>query len=387
MSNLNLKGLVWGHRRATGPLEPLGEAFRRARPDIAITWTVRPLSDFEHQAIADIAGRFDLLIFDHPFCGDIAAAGAFLPLEEAMPELLGPGADPLYVGPSLASYRFAGHVWAAPIDAATPHAAFRPDLLAGVDREVPRTWEETVALGQRLRRTGLWVATPVVSPHAFATVASLMANLGKPIAADPDGRFDFEAEAMAQALDALDAVLALSPPETLGWNAIGIEEAMIARDDIVFTPSVYGYATYSEADMRAPLRFADFCGLSAPFAAGSMLGGAGLGVSAVTQHREAALAFVRFCLSREAQDRIIPENHGQPALALAWDNPANDARFGGYYSAVRRSLEAAWIRPRRRGYIGFQAEAGRLIEAYCRRELGKRATIEAVAAAGRAVFD
>ena len=47
-------------------------------------------------------------------------------------------------------------------------------------------------------------------------------------------------------------ILAHSPPETLDWDAISLSEAMVARDDIVFTPSIYGYATYAEADMRAP---------------------------------------------------------------------------------------------------------------------------------------
>ena len=386
MSNLNLKGLVWSHRRATGPLAPLGRAFTRDHPDVTIAWTERPLSDFEHQPIAEIAGRYDLLIVDHPFCGDIAAARAFVPLDTAMPDLAGPGADSLYVGPSLASYRYDGRVWAAPIDAATPHAACRADLIARAGEEIPRSWTETIGLGRRLRRAGVWLATPVASPHAFATVASLMANLGRPIAAEPGRALVLDAAAMTIALKSLDEILALSPPETLGWNAIAISEAMIARDDIAFTPSVYGYATYAEADMRAPLRFSNFCGLAAPFEAGSMLGGTGLGVSATSDHREAAIAFVRFCLTREAQDRIIPEHHGQPALASAWAEPANDAQFGGFYSGVRASIDAAWIRPRRPDYIRFQALAGRVIEAYCRRDAAKSATIEAIAAAGREIF-
>ena len=87
MANQNLKGLAWGHRRATGPLEPLSAAFRRDHPDVSVEWSVRPLSDFEHQPIASIADRFDLMIIDHPFCGDIAASGACLPLEEAISEL------------------------------------------------------------------------------------------------------------------------------------------------------------------------------------------------------------------------------------------------------------------------------------------------------------
>jgi multiple sugar transport system substrate-binding protein len=86
MANQNLKGLAWGHRRATGPLEPLSAAFRRDHPDVSVEWSVRPLSDFEHQPIASIADRFDLMIIDHPFCGDIAASGACLPLEEVTAE-------------------------------------------------------------------------------------------------------------------------------------------------------------------------------------------------------------------------------------------------------------------------------------------------------------
>ncbi|MCB1494761.1 MAG: extracellular solute-binding protein [Bauldia sp.] len=386
MSNLMLKGLGWGHRRAAGPLEPLSQAFRGQCPDVTVDWTIRPLSDFEHQPIGDIVGEYDFLIIDHPFCGDIAAASAFLPLEEAIPDLLGPQADGFYVGDSLPSYRYRGHVWAAPIDAATPHAAYRPDLLDRCGERVPKSWRETIALGKRIRDKGFWLATPVKSPHAFATVASLMANLGRPIATDPDEPFTFDRETMSTALDALDELLALSPPETLEWNAIAIEEAMVDRNDIVFTPSVYGYATYAEADMRAPLRFADFCGLRAPYEAGSMLGGTGLAVSAATQHRDIALNFVRFCLSRDAQDRIIPEHHGQPALVTAWEDAANDARFGGYYSSIRRSIETAWTRPRRPSYIRFQAKAGDLIEACCRRDIGKSATLDRIAAAAEEIF-
>jgi multiple sugar transport system substrate-binding protein len=383
MSTVGLKGVTWGHRRATGPIESLSQAFRRDRPDVAIEWTVRSLSDFEHQPITDIADRYDLLIIDHPFCGDIVESGAFVPLDTAIPDYLGPGADRLYVGPSLPSYRYRGHVWAAPVDAATPHAAYRPDILDRLDEQIPESWSEVVAFGQRLRRVGLWLGTPVASPHAFATFASLMANLGRPISMEPDGEFYCDALTMGTALDALDELLALTPPESLSWNAIAIHEAMVARSDIVFTPSVYGYATYAEADVRAPLRFADFCGLAAPYTNGSMLGGTGLGVSAVSQHREAAVDFVRFCQTREAQDRIIPEHHGQPARVTSWEDPANDARFGGYYSSVHKSIEGAWIRPRRSGYIYFQSEAGRLIEAYCRRDLDRRSALGQIVAAGQ----
>ncbi len=386
MTNIRLRGLAWGHRRATGPLAPLTAAFQKSRPDVEIDWMVRPLSDFEHQPIRDIASQNDLLIVDHPFSGDVAAAHAFVALDEAMPDLLGPQADALYVGPSLPSYRFAGHVWAAPIDAATPHAVARMDLLERVGESLPKSWEETVALGRRLRAKGLYLATPVPTPHAFATVAGLMANMGKPINTDPAGACEFDRDAMAEALDAHDEVLALSHPDTLRWNSIDLHEAMVMRDDVAFAPCVYGYATYAEADMRARLTFSDFCGVRAPYEAGSMLGGTGLAVSASSKHRETALAFVRFALSREAQDRIIPEHHGQPALVTSWEDPANDARFNGFYSGVRRSMETAWIRPRRAGYIHFQAAAGAALERYCAREISRNQVIDQMADAARKTF-
>jgi multiple sugar transport system substrate-binding protein len=364
-------------------MEALSRTFACDRPDVAIEWAVRSLNDFEHQPIVDIAEQYDLLIIDHPFCGDIAQTRAFVPLDTAIPDLFGPDADRLYVGPSLPSYRYNNQAWAAPIDAATPHAAYRPDILNRLNEQVPENWSEAIALGRRLGRLGLWLGTPVVSPHSFATLASLMANLGRPLCPEPGNGACFDAPTMNTALDAVDELLALSPPAVLSWNAIALHEAMVARDDIAFTPSVYGYATYAEADMRAPLRFAGFCGLAAPYSNGSMLGGTGLGVSATSKHRKAALDFVRFCQTREAQDSIVPNHHGQPALVTSWEDAANDARFGGYYSSVRNSIEGAWVRPRFPGYVSFQAEVGRLVEAYCRRDLDRRSMLNRVAAAGR----
>jgi multiple sugar transport system substrate-binding protein len=45
----------------------------------------------------------------------------------------------------------------------------------------------------------------------------------------------------------------------------------------------------------------------------------------------------------------------------AWDSPRVDRDWGGYYSSTRRSLAAAWIRPRDDGWIGLQERAGDLV--------------------------
>lgn len=376
---VTLKGLAWGHRRATAPLPPLVAAFRAAHPDtdLAVEWDVRPLSAFEHQTIAEIAGRYDLLIIDHPFCGDIAAAKAFVDLAPEAPDLFGPGADGLYIGPSLASYRYAGGVWAAPIDGATMHAAFRPDLMG--DAALPDSWDEALALGARLRRKGLHLGLAVHTPHAAAAMFSLLANQGRPIPTDPAAPFALDRADLGDALDLVAALLALAPAEATGWSSIALHEAMVARDDIAYCPAVYGYATYGEADMRRRLGFGPFAGVAGP--SGSMLGGTGLAVSAASAHRAEAVAFACFCARGEVQDRIVGLNHGQPATLGAWHDPELDARFNGFFSGARSSMETAWVRPRRPGYIPFQNAAGTAVERFFRGELDRTAALDAILAA------
>jgi multiple sugar transport system substrate-binding protein len=197
------------------------------------------------------------------------------------------------------------------------------------------------------------MATPVTSPHAFATIASLMANLGSPIATAPERPFAFDRRAMAAALDTLDAVLAYSPPETLDWNAIqpfrGYDRTWRHRVHPfdLWLRDLWGSRYARAAALRKLLRpcFAISRWLNA--------GRNGLAVSAGTKHKEAAVAFTRFCLSPLAQERIIPDYHGQPALVSAWENVENDARFGKFFSGVRASIEMTWIRPRRPRYIRF----------------------------------
>lgn len=375
---ITLKGLSWGHRRASGPLPDLSRAFTARHPGLAVRWADRTLAGFEHQAIAETARDFDLVIFDHPFLGDIVEAGAFLRLDTHIPDRLGPEADPLFIGASLESYRYAGAVWGAPIDAATEHAILRADLLAGADEASPERWSEVIALGRRLRAKGLFLGCPVVTPHAALLVAALMANAGRPWSTDPGHPFAIDRAGLTEALEQLGELLDFCPPEVLGWNSIDLHAAMVARDDIAYAPCVFGYATYGEADMRRRLGFADFPGAVAPYAAGTAIGGTALGVSAASRHPEAAIAFVRFALSDEAQRTIVPAHHGQPALATAWANPEVDVRFNGFFSGVRASMVSAWIRPRRPGYIRFQHEAGRLIERLARRQASVPASVDAI---------
>ncbi len=370
-----LRGLSWGHRRASGALERLTQAFAKHHPDIDLIWEDRTLAGFEHHDLGDVAAHYDLIIYDHPFSGDVAGRRLFLPLDEALGELAAPHR---FVAHNLELYVYDQVLWGLPIDAASQHALVRPDLMRTLGEPVPSQWSEGLALGHRLRAKGLYLGSAFIKPHGGLIVAALMANQGAPWWDARRQALTVDPAVLRRALRQVADLAELCPPEALQWDAIDLHAAMVARDDIVYAPCVYGYAAYGEADQRRRLGFAPFAGPSAPHDAGTAIGGTGIAVSARTGAADAALDFIRFMASEEAQNEIIPANHGQPALAVAWDNPRWDAVFNGYFTAVRSSLDRACVRPRVPNYIPFQNQVGMLVSAYLEQRMTEDQVCSAV---------
>jgi multiple sugar transport system substrate-binding protein len=361
MAAVRLRGMTWDHRRAIDPLLATLPMFAAQHPGIEIEWSSRPLHGFEFTPVEELARQYDLIILDHPFCGDIAAGKCLVPLDE----VLAGEQRSAFVGRSLETYVHAGKTWALPVDAACQVAVSRPDLMERLDAGVPADWAAMIELGRRAARHGLKLAIGMRGVHSLMTFFTLCANLGKPCATAPDRPFADPATARL-AFEHLRELLALCPKEALDWNSSALHDAMVARDDLLFCPAVYCYATYAEADQRRPLRFHDFPGPRG--CGGSTIGGTGLGISAHCRNPEAALTYARFAATATAQGAFAV-NHGQPARADCWRDAAINARFGGCYNNTLRTMEGCWIRPRFAGYLGFQAKAGDLIERHLRGEI------------------
>lgn len=363
MAGIRLRGMTWDHRRAIDPLLATQAMFAAQHPGIEVEWSSRPLHGFEFTPVAELARSYDLIILDHPFCGDIAAGNCLLPVDG----VLGDNTRAAFVGPSLETYVYAGKTWAIPVDAACQVAVSRPDLMARLGAATPENWAALLDLGRRASQRDMKLAIGLRGVHSLMAFFTLCANLGRPCATSPRGPFvepDIAREALAQ----IRALLAYCPSEALDWNSIELHDVMVAREDLVFCPAVYCYATYAEADQRRPLRFHDFPGPCG--ARGSTIGGTGLGISAYSANPEAALTYARFAAAAATQ-RAFALHHGQPARIEAWQDSTIDARFGGCYGATLRTMEQCWIRPRFAGYLGFQAKAGTLIERHLRGEIAE----------------
>jgi len=371
MPEVRLRGITWEHRRAIDPLLSTLGLFRSRHPEIGIQWFSRPLHGFEFTPIVDLAKEYDLIVLDHPFVGDIAASSCLLPIED----LIAPDEPAAFVGPSLESYRFAGRLWAIPIDAACQVAVSRPDLMGKLDQLPPANWNESIRLGHRAAEANLSLAIGLRGVHSLMSFFSLCANLGSPCSVDPHHAF-VDPDTAHAALTMLRDLVALCPRQCLDWNSIELHDAMVARDDLLFCPAVYCYATYAEADQRRPLRFHDMPGPRGYH--GSTIGGTGLGISAQCQRPEAAKAYVRFAASLPAQFAFA-HHHGQPALRGIWDNEQINQHYGGCYRATHNTMEKSWIRPRYRGYLDFQAKAGNLIEQHLRGSIPEASLLDCLA--------
>jgi multiple sugar transport system substrate-binding protein len=386
---MTLRGLTWDHPRAYRPLQ----AFAAHRPDIAVSWDRQSLADFEAKPIAGLARRYDLMIIDHPGLGAAIAARAIRPLDDLVPTGHLAAWQAASVGPTWASYTGArdtgashprashpraghpvrGQQWAVPIDAATQVTVFRPDLAGAV----PRDWAQVPGMARR-HPTALCLG----GPHAFLTLLAMCASARPGPAADP---LLHPAHAAA-AIGILRAVWAEADQAISAADPIAVHEALAAVGPLAYCPLAYGYASYARPEPgRRALAWAPAPGFGSP-RPGAVLGGTGLAVSALRAVDPAEmLRFLTAFLAPEVQGKLVPAQAGQPALAAAWDSPTVDQDWGRYYSASRRSLDAAWVRPRAAGWIPLQDQASALVRAAIMGEVSAAEAINEINAGYRAL--
>lgn len=333
-------GLTWDHPRGRNALEA-------ASGDLGggdtVRWEVQSLEGFESAPIDELSRRYDLLVLDHPHLGDALAARSIRPIDELYSPAQVQEWTDAAVGPSIASYRMDGHLWALPLDAATQVSVRRRDLVT----TAPVTWDDALALAER----GL-VATSLAGPHAFLSLCSIAVSFGD----DPGGSSAFFApEIGSRALDVLTRLSARAPAGTAELNPIGLLDRMRDRGDIGCIPLIYGYVNYS-----SPIVVFDRVPASEG-RLGSTIGGTGIAVTRRSEPSAALLAHLSTLLGAESQRAFIPRHDGQPGLRAAWTDPEVDAAAHGFYSRTLSTIDASWVRPRVAGYIPFQSAASALV--------------------------
>jgi multiple sugar transport system substrate-binding protein len=341
MTEAIFHGLTWDHPRGYRALEA---AAAREAPAI-LQWSRQPLEGFESHPIADLAGRYDLLVLDHPHLGEAIAENCLQPVEDWFPkkDLLRIAADT--VGPAYESYAWGGRHYALPLDVATQVMARDPLRLP----HPPDTWDAVEMAARTLP-----VALSLAGPHAILTFLSLCVSLGEP----PGGEAFVSAAVAREAMGRLRRLARLAPAGSEALNPIGLLEAMAASEAIALVPLVYGYVPYAiPARGRRRIAFSEAPRIAPGGRRGSVLGGTGIGLTRRRHPTEALVRHLGWLMSREAQTAFIPGHSGQPSNRAAWTDDAVNRASGDFYRATLETAESAYRRPRFDGWIAFQTEA------------------------------
>lgn len=368
VADIILKGMTWSDPRGYDPVVAAADAFARLNPGVRIEWEKRSLQGFESTPVEEMAETFDLMVIDHPHVGAVVADNCLLPIDRHA------DADSLLrleaetVGKSFASYRLGGHQWALPIDAATQVQAIRPDRMGGP----ARTWDEVMSAA----RDGA-VIWPLRPPHVLMCFFTLAANLGDPCAVTKGPLVDRKTGRTV--LAAMQALADLVDPACRTMDPIAALDALADSRTHRLVPLTYLYAPYARAGYRPKrIAFHDMPAMGTGGPIGSALGGTGIAVSARTAQPELCTRFALWLASAELQRGLYAAHNGQPGNARAWGDATVNAAVGHAYAQTRLTHEAAWLRPRHLGYMGFQEEGSHILIDAMTGRLGHETALDAL---------
>lgn len=361
MSNkIRLKGITWGHSRGFLPMVATAQRFEELYPDVEIVWKKRTLQEFADKSIAQLAAEYDLMVIDHPWTGHAAAQKMVVPFDDVLsPEFL-EDQKANSVGKSYTSYNFEGKQWALAIDAATPVAASRPDLLAELGVGIPQTFEDLLALAKKGK-----VAFALIPIDVLMSFYMFCCSLGENPCQQEDKVVNEDVG--VKALQLFKSLSDHVDKRFYDKNPFMVFEDMVNQDDVAYCPFAYGYSNYSRIGYgRKVLHFHDLVSLEDKGPMISTLGGAGLAISAKSNHIDIAAKYAEFVASPSIQSTLYVETGGQPGHLEAWKDEKVNVLTSDFYRNTLPTLERAFLRPRYYGHMYFQDHAGDIIVNYLR---------------------
>jgi multiple sugar transport system substrate-binding protein len=355
---IKLRGITWNHSRGYVPVIATAQRFSEMNPDVEIEWEKRSLQEFADAPIQQLAEKYDLLVIDHPWAGFAADKKILVPFNEYLSSEYLADQELNSVGLSHKSYNFDGFQSALAIDAATPVASYREDILHQNNLSLPQTWDDLVTLAKRG-----FVAFPGIPIDSLMNFYMLCSTQGE----DPCVLEDevISKEMGLRALEQLRELASYCKEEIFDWNPIKLYEAMSIRRDIAYCPFAYGYSNYSRNGYgKNVIKFADMVKMKEYGPLKSTLGGTGLAISINSKHIDIAVQYAEYTASAECQKTIYAEHGGQPGHRSAWVDEELNCRSHNYFLATLPALDRAYLRPRYSGYLHFQDNAGDLVRKF-----------------------
>jgi multiple sugar transport system substrate-binding protein len=369
---VTLHGITWNHSRALPPLVAAAQRYEEQHAGVTIRWEKRSLHEFGHLGLVPLCRENDLLVIDHPMLGAAMKAGLFHDLRALLPPAYVEDLRANSVGLSFPSYEMDGQLLAVPIDAATPTASYRHDLLSQQGVHLPRTWSQVLDLARSRQ-----VVMPGFHADVFLNFMALGASVGSAIPASPEHLVEHEAG--LRALDQMRELACLMPAAIYEWNPIAVYETLAAGNDYTYCPFAYCYSNYARPGFAPHIvRFANTVTVGEGKPVRTVLGGTGLAISAQCSNVGQALDYLMYVAGEECQRTLYGLSGGQPAHRQAWLDETLNRVTNGFFHDTLACLDAAIMRPRYDGYIGLQGQAGHPIVNFLRSGGSAQAVLAAV---------
>ena len=372
MSETLLRGITWGHSRGYTPLVAAGQRFSEMHPGVSISWDKRTLQQFADYPIEELTKDYDLLIIDHPWVGRAAALNCVLPLDQHLSAAYLKGQADNSVGYSHHSYNYEGNQWALAIDAATPVASYRADLLLTAGLAIPETWQDVLAIAKKGK-----LAVPAIP-------IDLLMNFYMFCIAHGSRPFQTDAEVIDEAtgkaaLETMQELYSTVDKKFFSANPIAVAEYMSATDDYWYCPFAYGYSNYSrDGYARHRLTYGDLVHFNGKGRLRSTIGGTGLAISAHSRFPQQAVAFAEWVCSPLIQSTFYAEHGGQPGHRLAWINEKTNRLTHNYFYSALPAMERGYMRPRYDGYLYFQDHAGDPVQEFLMKKRDLASTLATI---------
>jgi len=346
-----LNGITWGHSRGITPLLAVSQRYTELHPSVEIHWKKRTLQEFADFPIEKLTKGYDLLIIDHPWIGCAAATDCVLPLNEYLPKEYLDDQLKNSVGYSHLSYNYNNSQWALAIDAATPAASYRKDLLEKNNAALPQTWQELISLAKLGKAAVAGIPIDMLMNFYMACIAQGTTPF------ENEEEITDEATGL-KAIEMLRELYSAVDKKMFLCNPIAVAELMTTTDNYWYCPFAYCYSNYSRVGYGANLlAYTDVVSFNGKKLQ-TTIGGTGLAVSAFSKHKEIAVDFAGMVVSEECQRTMYVQHGGQPGHLSAWLDKEANVLTNNFFKNVLPVMENGYVRPRYNGYLHFQDHAG-----------------------------
>lgn len=307
---------------------------------------------------------YDLIIIDHPWAGFCFQKHLVLDLKPHLSPEQWRDLETNSIGKSFTSYYFQDKLMAVPIDAATPSASYRQDLLQRHSISLPDNWDQLVLLADQKK-----ALMPAFGADLFLNWSMLVEALEGDLVVDKDQIC--KPDIGRQSMELLKLLSEPMPDQIYDANPIQVAEWMTQTDEIFYCPFAYSYNNYCRESFcgNRKLSYAPLVTLQGNTPLRSIIGGTGIAISSQCKEPQPALDYALFTGSREVQSGIYSLAGGQPSRRDSWRDLLDNPLYGGFYQDAFSDQERALIRPRYSGYVPLQSEGGIPLQQYLKDEI------------------